>query len=450
MGKRYFGTDGIRGRVGEPPITADFVMKMGWAMGKVLTGPKEEDNKFLIGKDTRISGYMFESALQAGFIAAGAAPGLLGPMPTPAVSYLTRTFNACAGIVISASHNTHEDNGIKVFDSEGYKLSDALEQRIEAQLQQDFFTSPSQCLGKAFRVSDSVGRYVEYCKGTASRNFSLRGKTIVVDCANGATYQVAPKVFSELGAKVIPIATDPNGLNINLDCGSTKPNLLQATLLSKNADLGIAFDGDGDRVIFADHKGELVDGDELLFILSEYLNQHNQLKGVVGTAMTNYGLEKAFNERNIPFFRANVGDRYVIEAMRDKGWNLGGENSGHIICGDICTTGDAIIAALQVLQALDYLGSNLHVAKKGFSKLSQVMINVDVKDNKQLENNSILAKALKYTKKQLNGEGRVLMRPSGTEPVIRIMVETSHPKLASTLAEELAKTVQEQLGYEPI
>ncbi len=442
--KHYFGTDGIRGRVGEFPITAEFLLKLGWSIGKVM-GSSEQENRFLIGKDTRISGYMFESALQAGFIAAGASPGLLGPMPTPAISYLTRTLNACAGVVISASHNPHYDNGIKLFNREGYKLDDELEHAIEEQLTKEIDTVPSELLGKAFRVSDAVGRYVEFCKASAL-GLSLRGKTIVLDCANGATYQVAPKVFTELGAQVVLLACEPDGLNINLDCGSTKPALLQSKVLSESADLGIAFDGDGDRLIMVDNKGELLDGDDILFILAEYLLSQNKLSGIVGTLMTNHALEQALLERDIPFHRAGVGDRYVIEKMRENYWNLGGENSGHIICGDVSRTGDGIITALGVLFALQEMDLTLNEAKSGLQKTPQKMINVTCLNNKKLNSKTAIWNKVKQVEAELGNSGRVLLRSSGTEPLVRVMVECADLKLANRYSKELAELVEKELS----
>src|SRR6478735_935393 len=353
MGKHYFGTDGIRGRVGEHPITPDFMLKLGWAAGKVLARHESDSRKLiLIGKDTRISGYMFESALEAGLISAGVNVGLLGPMPTPAIAYLTRTFNAQAGIVISASHNPHEDNGIKFFCSEGRKLPDDVEHEIEAQLNEAMSIEDPTLLGKAKRISDASGRYIEFCKSTVPFGFHLRGMRIAVDCANGATYHIAPNVLRELGAEVFELAVRPDGLNINQNCGSTHPGELQRAVLEQSADLGIAFDGDGDRVLFVDHRGEVVDGDELLYIIARDQQARGKCNGVVGTLMTNLGFELAFQELRIPFVRIKVGAHFVIEAKQKNGWDLGGESSGHIVCNHVTTTGDGIVSALQVLLAL--------------------------------------------------------------------------------------------------
>ena len=441
--KQHFGTDGIRGRVGEKLITADNFLKLGWAIGKVLSD-KNSGNRFLIGKDTRISGYMLESALQAGFIAAGASPGLLGPMPTPAISYLTRTLNATAGIVISASHNPHYDNGIKLFDSNGYKLDDSIELAIEVQFEKALETVPSDQLGKAFRVSDAVGRYAEFCKASAL-GLSLRGKKVVLDCAQGATYQVGPQVFEELGATVIAVACSPDGLNINLDCGSTKPSLLQSRVLAESADFGIAFDGDGDRLMMVDHEGEILDGDDILFILAEQMASKGTLTGVTGTLMTNFSLEQAFQQKGIPFHRTQVGDRYVIEKMRESNWNLGGENSGHIICGDSRTC-DGIITSLRVLLALQEMDVSLAEAKSDLQKTPQKMINVKCKYLSKLNSNEAIWKGVKAVEQSMNGTGRVLLRPSGTEPVIRVMVECSDLKLTNRYCKELAELVETELN----
>jgi len=440
--RQYFGTDGIRGRVGVEPITPDFMLRLGWAAGKVLaerfTGPK----LILIGKDTRISGYMFESALQAGLINGGVDVGLLGPMPTPAIAYLTRTFQAQAGIGISASHNAFQDNGIKFVSSIGTKLPDVIETAIEEQLSVPMTTAEK--LGKARRIGDAQGRYIEFCKGTMPWGFTLQNLKIVLDCAHGATYHVAPDVFRELGAEVITMGVEPNGININHECGSTAPRALQARVLAENADLGIAFDGDGDRVIFVDHKGEQVDGDELLFVIAAYRQQYAAgCDGVVGTLMTNFGCELALKELKIPFIRAKVGDRYVIESMRQNDWSLGGESSGHIICSDVTTTGDGVIAALQVLLALVSSGSTIHEAKQGMRKLPQTMINVKIRQTTtSLESNPSIKAAIIDTESRLNGRGRVLLRPSGTEPVVRVMVEGEDQPLVKKLAQELAGVVE--------
>ncbi len=447
MSRKYFGTDGIRGRVGEGVITPQFFLQFGWALGQVLSKKKQGDEpcKVLIGKDTRISGYMFESALQAGLISAGVDVLLLGPMPTPAVAYLTRTFQACAGIVISASHNPFHDNGIKVFNTDGTKLSDEMELDIEAQL--DMPMSMGEDLGKATRLEDANGRYIEFCKGTMPWGFTLSSLKLVLDCANGATYHLAEKVFSELGAHVEVIGVSPDGHNINLDCGATKLNQLQKKVLDSEADLGIAFDGDGDRVMFVDHKGEVVDGDQLLFIVASYRKKfEGGCAGVVGTLMTNYGFELGMKDLNIPFQRAKVGDRYVIEAMKNNGWLLGGESSGHLVCSDVTTTGDGIISALQVLKALVAEDKCLHDVKRNMQKLPQVMINVPVKTKRDLDSCESVQKALSAADGKLAGTGRVLLRPSGTEPVIRVMVEGQQHDLVSQLAEELAIVVGEAVA----
>ena len=445
MGRKFFGTDGIRGRVGDAPITPDFVLKLGWAAGRVLAEHATGSKLILIGKDTRISGYMFESALQAGLINAGVDVGLLGPMPTPAIAYLTRTFQAQAGIVISASHNPYEDNGIKFFSSTGTKLPDDIELAIEAQLEKPMETSDR--LGKARRIEDAAGRYIEFCKGTMPWGFGLQGLKIVVDCANGATYHIAPDVFSELGATIVPLAVEPNGTNINRGCGSTSPELLQEKVLETGADLGVAFDGDGDRLIFVDHKGELVDGDEILYIIaSARLKSGAGMKGVVGTLMSNYGFELALKELNIPFVRANVGDRYVIEAMKERGWSLGGENSGHIICSDVTTTGDGVISALQILLAVVSSGRSLHDIKQGMTKMPQVMINVPMSSRQDISENADVLAAVAKTEGVLGNRGRVLLRPSGTEPVVRVMVEGEELSEVKQLVQELAETVEKALS----
>jgi len=447
MTRKYFGTDGIRGRVGEYPITADFVMKLGWAAGRVFAARAGTDRKLiLVGKDTRISGYMFESAMQAGLIAAGVDVGLLGPMPTPAIAYLTRTFNAQAGIVISASHNPFHDNGIKFFCSEARKLPDDVEMEIEAMLDKDMITGDSAILGKAHRVNDAAGRYVEFCKSTFAKDHNLRGLKIVVDCAHGATYHIAPDVLNELGAEVIEMNTRPDGFNINHDCGSTHPKGLQQMVVNSNADIGIAFDGDGDRVLCVDHKGELLDGDELLFIIASDRKARGKLEGgIVGTLMSNYGFEKALKGLQIPFVRAKVGDRYVIEAMQENNWQLGGEASGHIICNDLVTTGDAIVAALQILRAMVTTGKSLADLKKGMLKYPQVMINVRGANISQFKNNSAIERAVSDAEKVLGDKGRVLLRPSGTEPVVRVMVEGEDKVLVQSLAKQLAAVVEEAL-----
>lgn len=440
--RRYFGTDGIRGRVGEGPITAEFVLKLGWAAGKVFADSARSRKLILIGKDTRVSGYMFESALQAGIIAAGVDVALLGPMPTPAIAYLTRTFRAQAGIVISASHNPYYDNGIKFFGGDGFKLSDEIELEMERFLDLPTTTNPSEELGRAHRVADAAGRYIEFCKGTLPNGFHLDGLKVVVDCANGATYHVAPDVLRELGADVIELAVDPNGININSGCGSTSPQMLQEAVLEYQADLGIAFDGDGDRLALVDHKGEVVDGDEVLCILAHFRVKHGEpLNGVAGTLMTNLGLELALAELDIPFARTQVGDRYVIEAMRSNGWELGGESSGHIVCGDLTSTGDGVVAALQVLRAMVITGESLNRLKQQMVKMPQHMINVSVNGAFSAERYPEIGKAVTAAEGRLDGRGRVLLRPSGTEPVVRVMVEGEDAQLVQVVAQDVADVV---------
>lgn len=444
--RKYFGTDGIRGRLGEGAITPEFMLKLGWACGQVF---KKEGsrNRVIIGKDTRISGYLFESALEAGLSAAGVDVRLIGPMPTPAIAYLTRTYRANAGIVISASHNPYEDNGIKFFSSQGLKLDDSVELEIESWLDKDLEVVAPNLLGKAKRIDDAMGRYVECCKGTIPSSMSLDGMHIVLDCAHGATYQVAPYVFRELGAEVETIGVEPNGLNINKDVGSTSPQGLVDKVLESGADLGIAFDGDGDRVIMVDHKGELVDGDELIYIIARNRQNADRLKGgVVGTLMTNFGVELALKERGIPFVRANVGDRYVMEQLVKHDWELGGENSGHIICFDKATTGDAIIAALQVLIAMWREKTTLHTLKSEMSKLPQVLKNVRIKEKVNPMENSQIVAAMAEQELRLEGQGRVLLRASGTEPLIRVMAEGSDAILVGSVVDALVKVVEGALA----
>jgi phosphoglucosamine mutase len=443
MARKYFGTDGIRGRVGHGPINPEFVLKLGWAAGKVFARSRPGRSKIIIGKDTRISGYMFEAALEAGLVAAGVDVTMLGPMPTPAIAYLTRTFHAQAGIVISASHNPFDDNGIKFFSSEGSKLPDEVELEIEHQMDQVMTTVESAHLGKVVRMNDAPGRYIEFCKSTVPSWFSLRGLKMVIDCAHGATYHVAPAVMDELDAEVITMGVKPNGLNINEQVGSTKPRALQERVLVEKADLGMAFDGDGDRLIFVDRNGELVDGDELLFIIAQdQIRTAGACSGVVGTLMSNLGFELALKELEIPFARAKVGDRYVIELMKSRGWKLGGENSGHIICSDVTTTGDGLVAALKVLFALVEGGAPLHDLKTGMSKFPQTMINVTLRDRAKLQNNALIDAAIAAAEQKLDGRGRVLLRPSGTEPVVRVMVEGEDAALVKSLATEIAGVVE--------
>ncbi|WP_409523766.1 phosphoglucosamine mutase [Nitrincola sp. MINF-07-Sa-05] len=445
MTKAFFGTDGIRGEVGLYPITPDFMLKLGWAAGCVFA--RGGRSKIVIGKDTRISGYMFESALEAGLSAAGVDVMLTGPMPTPAIAYLTRTFRAEAGIVISASHNPFQDNGIKFFSAAGTKLPDAVELAIEEQLQSDMSCVSSAELGKAWRIDDAAGRYIEFCKGTISGHLSLRGMRIVLDCANGATYHVAPNVFEELGAQVIEIASAPDGVNINESCGATDVKRLQKVVLAEGADLGVALDGDGDRLIMVDHRGETVDGDEILFIIANAMKSQGLLSGgVVGTLMSNYGLEQAFARADIPFVRARVGDRYVMEQLADRGWVLGGEGSGHIVCGHLTTTGDGIIAALQVLKAMKDSELSLSELRQGMQKLPQVMINVRTPRDVSLAGNAEIDAAVRRVEGVLAASGRVLLRPSGTEPLIRVMVEGEDGELVRSLCQELSEDVEKALS----
>lgn len=442
MKRRYFGTDGIRGRVGTEPITAAFMLKLGWAAGRVLAG--ERKGNVLIGKDTRISGYMFESALEAGLSAAGVDIRLLGPMPTPAIAYLTRTLHARAGIVISASHNSYYDNGIKFFSAQGKKLPDEVELAIEAMLDEPMVTVDSARLGKAERVPDAPGRYIEFCKSTIPARIDLGGMKIVVDCANGATYHIAPSVLEELGAQVIELAVSPDGLNINAGCGSTQPQALQAAVLAQGADAGIALDGDGDRVIMVDHRGEVVDGDELLFIMARARQRAQRLNGaVVGTVMSNFGLEHALAGLDIAFRRAAVGDRHVLEMLQENGWELGGESSGHIICLDRTSTGDGIVSALQVLAEMVETGRSLHDLKVGMTKYPQCMINVPVEGRVDLNAAVPVREAIREAESQLCDKGRVLLRASGTEPVVRVMVEGVDAAQVQQLAGYLAAVVSQ-------
>ncbi|NKC13619.1 MAG: phosphoglucosamine mutase [Gammaproteobacteria bacterium] len=442
--RAYFGTDGIRGKVGEPPITPDFVMRLGFAAGRVLSG--KGSGKVLIGKDTRISGYMFESALEAGLISAGIDIRLLGPMPTPAIAYLTQTLHADAGIVISASHNPYEDNGIKFFSGDGAKLPDAVELEIERALALPMQTVPSAALGKAERVQDAAGRYIEFCKSTIPYGMDLRGLKIVVDCAHGATYHIAPAVLDELGADVVAIGCQPDGLNINDGCGATAPELLRERVAAENADLGIALDGDGDRLILVDAEGEILDGDEVLFIIAESrCEQRTMQGGVVGTVMTNLGLEEVLRERGIALKRAKVGDRYVLEAMTGAGWTLGGETSGHIICLDRMSTGDGIVAALEVLAAMRRTGKALGALKGGMSKYPQLLRNVRMPRRMDPTVIPAVAAAVRAAEAELGTMGRVLLRPSGTEPVVRVMVEGQDQAQVETLVDHLAASVADAM-----
>ena len=440
--RKYFGTDGIRGHVGQFPITPEFMLRLGWAAGKAFARDGQR-GRIIIGKDTRLSGYMFESALEAGLSAAGMDVRLLGPMPTPAIAYLTRTFRASAGIVISASHNPHHDNGIKFFSAQGAKLDDSVEEVIEGWLDREIEVVESSQLGKVARIDDAPGRYVEFCKSSVPSAFSLNGLRLVIDCAHGATYHVAPNVFRELGGRVTVIGAEPDGLNINLDSGSTHLDALIAKVRESGADLGIAFDGDGDRVMMVDHRGEIVDGDELLYIIARSRQRTGRLKGgVVGTLMTNFGIELALRQHNIPFERAKVGDRYVMERLVANDWMLGGEGSGHIVCRDCTTTGDGIVAALQVLVEMWQTGLSLADLAMSVSKLPQTMVNVRVAQRFDPLKHADVKLAVEAAEGRLAGEGRVLLRASGTEPVIRVMVEGRDASLVNELAHSLAEEVR--------
>ncbi|PKH25846.1 phosphoglucosamine mutase [Enterobacterales bacterium CwR94] len=439
--RKYFGTDGIRGKVGESPITPDFVLKLGFAAGKVLA--RHGSKKIIIGKDTRISGYMLESALEAGLAAAGLSAAFTGPMPTPAVAYLTRTFRAEAGIVISASHNPYYDNGIKFFSIDGTKLPDEVEEAIEAELDKPLDCVESAELGRASRIVDAAGRYIEFCKSTFPTELSLNGLKIVVDCANGATYHIAPNVMRELGATVIPVGVQPDGMNINKECGATDVRMLQERVLAEKADLGLAFDGDGDRIMMVDHLGNKVDGDQILYIIAREGLRQGQLRGgVVGTLMSNMGLELALKQIGIPFARAKVGDRYVLEKLQEKNWRLGAENSGHVILLDKTTTGDGIVAALQVLTAVVRNHMTLHDLCSGMKLLPQILVNVRFSgDHDPLQHETVKA-VTADVETALAGRGRVLLRKSGTEPLIRVMVEGEDEALVTELAHKIADAVK--------
>ena len=439
--KRYFGTDGIRGRVGAAPITPDFLLHLGWAAGRVFAANGRR--RILIGKDTRISGYMLESVLEAGLSSAGVDVRLLGPMPTPGVAYLTRTLRADAGIVISASHNPYYDNGIKFFDSQGNKLADETELAIEAELAKPITCVDSEQIGKAKRVDDARGRYIEFCKATVDRGFRLENLHIVLDCAHGATYDVAPRVLGELGARLTVIGAAPDGLNINAACGTTEPEGLQRKVCELGADLGIALDGDGDRVMMVDERGELLDGDELLFIIARHRHAAGLLKGgVVGTLMTNFGLERAFADLGVPFLRANVGDRYVLEVLKSRGWQVGGEASGHIVCLDLNTTGDGIVSALQVLVPLLESGLPLSEFKRGMIKLPQTIVNVSSEAPQSVVALPGVIDAVGRAESLLEERGRVLLRASGTEPLVRVMVEGEDLREVERVAGDLADQVR--------
>ena len=442
---KYFGTDGIRGRVGEPPITVEFILKLGWAAGRVLAESRVDRVSVVIGKDTRISGYLFESALEAGFSAAGVDVLLLGPMPTPAIAHLTRSLGAAAGVVISASHNPYEDNGIKFFSGDGLKMDDGVQQAIEAALDEPLVQVPPHRLGKAARVEDAIGRYIEYCKGTVTWGSRFDGLRIVMDCANGATYRIAPEVFRELGAELVTIHDEPDGLNINEACGSTNPASLAAAVVAEGADLGIAFDGDGDRVLLVDHAGTVVDGDQILYLLASARHAAGQLVGggVVGTVMSNFGLEEAFRQLQVPFKRSPVGDRHVHELLVRNGWVLGGEASGHILCLDRASTGCGIVSALQVVEVIAAGRQSLAALVSGMRKYPQLMINVPVQGDARalLDGEPAVETAVRAAEDRLAGQGRVILRPSGTEPVVRVTVEGRDQDEVREIADELAKVV---------
>lgn len=442
MSRRYFGTDGIRGRVGEGCITVEFILKLGWAFGQTLRSKSARRPSVLIGKDTRLSGYMFETALEAGLIAAGVDPVMLGPMPTPGVAYLARKGSAMGGIVISASHNSYEDNGIKFFDGNGAKLNDDVEIEIERWVDEPLVTVDGPLLGRASRAHDAANDYIKFCKHTVIQGTEFSEFNIVLDCANGAAYQIAPSVFRGLGARVKTIGTSPDGLNINKDVGSTSPDALARAVISSGADLGIALDGDADRLALVDHTGVLVDGDEILYVIAASRHRLGSMAGgVVGTLMTNLGLEKALAKMDIPLLRTSVGDRYVIEAMRKSKWFLGGETSGHVICSDLTSTGDGIVAALQVLSALKMSGQSLHEAVHGMSKCPQVVINVPLDARANLNHSSVKA-TVRAVESELAEYGRVVLRPSGTEPFVRVMVEGYDQELVMACAKRIAESVE--------
>ena len=444
MTRKYFGTDGIRGRVGDAPVTPDFMLKLGWATGKVFAATEGSRPTVVIGKDTRVSGYMLESALQAGLVAAGANVKLLGPLPTPGIALLTRSQKADAGIVISASHNPYYDNGIKFFNGQGSKLSDEQELQIEAMIDSPMETVDSDQLGKASRIADAAGRYIEYCKSTFPDELSLKGLKIVIDCAHGATYNIAPGVFSELGADVTLMGAEPDGYNINEGVGSTEPEALQQRVMEEGADLGVAFDGDGDRLQMVNRQGQLLTGDDVLYVLAMHrLATGGSDSGVVGTLMTNMGLELALEQSGLRLARAKVGDRYVKELMVAEGWSLGGESSGHIICGNLSTTGDGVIAALQVLAAVVASGRSLSQLTSGFTPLPQVLVNVRIKKGFDIAAHQAINDACERVEQALIGRGRLLLRPSGTEPVIRVMVEGDETVAIDSLANEVAEAIRQ-------
>jgi len=445
MSKQYFGTDGIRGRVGVEPMSASTVLKLGWAVGKVLAS--QGNSEVLVGKDTRISGYMFESALEAGLSSAGVNIQLLGPMPTPGVAYLTRTFRAAAGIVISASHNPYYDNGLKFFSTQGTKLPSETEAAIVAMMDQPMDTVESSKLGRAVRFGDAAGRYIEFCKSTFTAGARLDGMKVVVDSAHGAAYDIARRVFRELGADVVSVGAEPDGLNINLNCGSTSPEALRSHVLLENADVGIALDGDADRLIMIDNKGEVVDGDELLYIIARSRQEAGEdVEGVVGTLMTNLGLDHALRDLDIGFARAAVGDRFVLELMKERGWKLGGEASGHLICLDRTSTGDGIIAALQVLAYMTESGASLFDLKSGMTRYPQILLNVPLEKEFDLDKNDLVKSAVLEAEHELGDAGRVLLRPSGTEPVVRVMVEGRVASDVEKICNRVASVVSEAVA----
>ena len=444
---KYFGTDGIRGCMGEEPITPTTVMKLGWALGNVLGSNGGSRSKVIIGKDTRVSGYLLESAMEAGLISAGVDVSLLGPMPTPGIAYLARTARAQAGVVISASHNPYYDNGIKFFSPAGEKLPDETEQAIEQMMQQPFRTVDSRDLGKATRYQDAAGRYIEYCKATISNQVSLEGLKILLDCANGASYHIAPSVLSELGARLHVIGDKPDGFNINDGYGATDTAKLQSEVVKQGADLGIALDGDGDRLIMVDHRGEIVNGDKLILIMALARHRRGELQGgVVGTVMSNLGMEQALRANNIDFVRAAVGDRYVLELMRKNGWDLGGEASGHIICLDKSTTGDGIVAALEVLQVMHDSGMPLADLAGEMETCPQMMINVTISRDFKMKDNALISDAVSSAEAELGERGRVVLRPSGTEPLIRVMIEGVDASQVKSHCESLAEIVRQAAG----
>ena len=440
--RQYFGTDGIRGRTGQEPITAEFALRLGWAVGQVLV--QDGKGTVLIGKDTRISGYMLSAGLEAGLISSGLDVWLLGPMPTPGVAYLTRSLGAQVGVVVSASHNPYYDNGIKFFSGDGAKLPDSVEAKIEDLLSKPMQTAEPKNIGRAKMLPDAKGRYIEFCKSTFPQGYDLRGMKIVIDCANGANYHIAPHVFAELGADVVSIHDQPDGFNINDKCGSVHTESLQKAVLQYGAECGIAFDGDGDRVIFVDHTGKVIDGDELLYVIAMgYKLQNKTFGGVVGTLMTNLGLEQALKHQQIDFVRANVGDRYVLAAMQERGWALGGEASGHILCTDKTTTGDGIVAALQVLAEMLAANRSLQDLCKDIDKTEQILLNVPVENGKAVVEDPRVQSALAQHERDLGGSGRIVLRPSGTEPLVRVMVEGEDKTRIHTVAQDMCDVVKE-------